>query len=97
MPAGFAADVRAVGGFDTFHHPEPASAGTAALMVQALGHRNGQLNPLLYALQAQGAAPARDVVNGDNWGFPAHAGYDQTSGSGAMNAEKLYMGLKGYD
>ena len=66
-------------------------------MVQALGHRIGQLNPLLYALQAHGAAPARDVVNGDNLGFPAHAGYDQTSGIGAMDAEKLYMGLKGYD
>ena len=43
----------------------PQLAGTIALMVEKLGHRVGQLNPLLYALQARGAMPARDITSGD--------------------------------
>ena len=75
----------------------PQFAGTIALMIEGLGHRVGQLNPLLYALQAKGAAPARDIRVGDNWGFLARPGYDQTTGLGVIDAASLYKGLSGYD
>ena len=75
----------------------PQFAGTLALIDQALGHRVGQLNPLLYRLQASGAAPARDILAGDNWGYAAHAGYDQATGLGAMDGARLFWGLKSFD
>ena len=75
----------------------PQFAGTLALMVEKLGHRVGQLNPLLYALQASGAGVARDITTGDNWGYLAAPGYDQTTGLGVIDAAKLYAGLKSFD
>ena len=75
----------------------PQLAGVLALIDQALGHRMGQLNPLLYRLQAAGAAPARQILCGDNWGYLAHAGYNQATGLGALDGEKLLRGLKSFD
>jgi subtilase family serine protease len=75
----------------------PQFAGTLALIVEKLGHRVGQLNPLLYTLQAQGAAAARDITTGDNWGYLAQPGYDVTTGLGVIDAAKLYQGLKKFD
>ncbi len=75
----------------------PQFAGTTALLVEKLGHRLGQLNPLLYRLQKQGAPPARDIASGDNWGYLAQPGYDQTTGLGVMDAARLFDGLAGID
>ena len=75
----------------------PQFAGTTALMVELLGHRVGQLNPLLYALQAKGAGVARDITTGDIWGYVATPGYDQATGLGVIDAAKLYAGLKSFD
>ncbi len=57
----------------------------------------GQLNPLLYALHSEGAAPARDITAGDNWGYLAQPGFDQTTGLGIIDAKELYDGLKSFD
>ena len=43
----------------------PQLAATLALMIEELGHRVGQLNPMLYALQGQGEGVARDITTGD--------------------------------
>ena len=75
----------------------PQFAGTLALLVQKLGHRVGQLNPLLYRLQAIGAAPAIDIATGNIWGYSAHRGFDQTTGLGRIDAERLYQGLRSLD
>ena len=75
----------------------PQFAGTLALMVEKLGHRVGQLDPLLYALQAKGQGPARDITEGDIWGYLARPGYDQATGLGVIDAAKLYAGLKSFD
>ena len=75
----------------------PQFAATLALMIEKLGHRVGQLNPMLYALQTQGAGVARDITTGDIWGYLAYPGYDQATGLGVIDAEKLYEGLKGFD
>ena len=77
----------------------PQFAGTTALMVELLGHRVGQLNPLLYALQAKGSGVARDITTGDIWGYVATPGYDQATGFGGdrcgqavCGAEELRLG-----
>lgn len=75
----------------------PQFAGTLALIDQLLGHRVGQLNPLLYRLAAAGAAPTRPITTGDNWGYAAHPGYNQAAGLGAMDGMRLYQGLKSFD
>ena len=75
----------------------PQFAGTLALMIEKLGHRVGQLNPALYALQAEGAGVARDITTGDIWGYLAAPGYDQATGLGVIDAAKLYAGLKSFD
>ena len=72
----------------------PQFAGTVALIVELLGHRVGQLNPQLYALQASGASAARDISKGDIWGYVATPGYDDATGLGVMDAAKLYEGLR---
>ena len=75
----------------------PQFAATVALMVERLGHRVGQLNPMLYALQRQGMGPVRDIAVGDIWGYLAGAGYDQATGLGVIDAAKLYDGIKNFD
>ncbi len=75
----------------------PAFAGIVALLVQKLGGRLGNLNPMLYALGRQqygggaGVSPFRDVTTGDNsWrghtGYKAGAGYDLVTGLGSVDA-----------
>lgn len=75
----------------------PQFAGATALMVEKLGHRIGQLDPLLYRLWRQGPKPARDIEAGDNWGYLAQPGYDPTTGLGVMDAARLFDGLSRID
>lgn len=39
----------------------------------------------------------RTLTDGDNWGFLARPGYDQATGPGVMDGEKLFEGLRRYD
>ena len=75
----------------------PQFAATQALINELLGHRVGQLNPLLYRLYRLGAAPTRPIMAGDNWGYAVHDGYNQATGLGAMDAFRLFQGLRSFD
>ena len=68
----------------------PQLNGVTALLVDALGGRVGQINPVLYHLND---AASRDVSAGDNWGYSALTGYDNAVGVGVLNATKLLDGL----
>ena len=68
----------------------PQLNGTTALFVQALGGRVGQLNPALY----RNPAASNDIATGDNWGYRAHAGYDNTTGLGVLDGSKLLAVLQ---
>jgi subtilase family serine protease len=76
----------------------PSFAGLMALVVQNLANRQGNANPVLYALasrqRAGGAAVFHDTTVGDNsvpgqTGFNATAGYDQATGLGSVDASIL--------
>jgi subtilase family serine protease len=69
----------------------PQFAGAAALFVQSLGHRIGQLNPALYRLGSSGST---DIATFDKWGNRAHAGFDNATGLGVLDGAKLLDGLK---
>ena len=69
----------------------PQLAGVTALFVQSLGHRIGQLNPALYRLGVNGST---DIATFDNWGYRAHAGYDNATGLGVLDGAKLLDGLE---
>ena len=76
----------------------PSFAGIMALAAQKAGARLGNVNPELYHLAAAqssgGAAVFHDITTGNNrvpgvTGFTATAGYDQTTGWGSVDADKL--------
>jgi pseudomonalisin len=76
----------------------PSFAGIVTLAAQKAGARIGNANPELYHLAAMqysgGAAVFHDVTSGSNTvpgvtGFSAGAGYDQATGWGSVDAEKL--------
>jgi pseudomonalisin len=76
----------------------PSFAGILALAAQKAGSRLGNANPELYHLAAaqysDEAAVFHDITTGNNsvpgvTGFAATAGYDQTTGWGSVDAEKL--------
>ena len=76
----------------------PSFAGIMALVAQKAAARLGNANPELYHLaNAQysgGPAVFHDIISGSNsvpgvTGFSATAGYDQTTGWGSVDAEKL--------
>ena len=69
----------------------PQLNGVTALLAEALGGRVGQLNPALYKL-GQVASP--DLTAGNNWGFPAGAGFDNATGVGKLDGAKLLKGLQ---
>ncbi len=69
----------------------PQLNGVTALLAEALGGRVGQLNPALYKL-GQVASP--DLTAGNNWGFPATAGFDNATGVGKLDGAKLLKGLQ---
>src|SRR5579871_2931552 len=76
----------------------PTFAGLMALNVQRQGTRQGNINPVLYALAAKQAASGaqvfHDIVSGNNsvpnvTGYSAVAGYDLASGLGSVDANAL--------
>jgi subtilase family serine protease len=76
----------------------PSFAGMMALAVQKSGARIGNANPELYHLAALqnsgGTAVFHDTTSGSNsvpgvTGFTAAAGYDQATGWGSVDADKL--------
>ncbi|MGH9443835.1 MAG: S53 family peptidase [Thermoanaerobaculia bacterium] len=77
----------------------PAMAGIMALILQAIGSRQGNVNPVLYRLAATPAASGgaevfHDIVEGDNSvpgvsGFSAGPGYDSATGLGSLDASAL--------
>lgn len=78
----------------------PQFNGVTALFDQALHGRVGLLNFVLYRLARGGSgyqgskAPLRDITAGDNWGYSAHAGYDQASGLGVPDFANLLNALE---
>lgn len=81
----------------------PQLNGVTALLAQGTRHRVGLLNVPLYQLLRQGGAyqgrnaPLRDIVDGDNWYFYAHKGYDQTTGAGVPDVANLLEALQGLE
>ncbi|MEO6714047.1 MAG: S8 family serine peptidase [Mycobacteriales bacterium] len=66
----------------------PTAAGHFAAALSAAGKVNGlrtAFHPILYA----NPQAVRDIVSGDNDGYPAVAGYDQVSGLGAPLWDRL--------
>ena len=78
----------------------PQFNGLTALFDQALGRRVGLLNFALYDLARFGDAyqgpdaPLRDIKDGDNWHYNAHAGYDQATGLGIPDVANLLKALR---
>ena len=70
----------------------PQLNGVTALFVQALGGRVGQISPALYQL---GSPTSTQLNAGNNWGYQAVKGYDNASGIGTLDANKLLTGLQG--
>ncbi|MEP7053649.1 MAG: S53 family peptidase [Actinomycetota bacterium] len=66
----------------------PVTAGHFAATLAAAGKRKGLGRPLLPILYANPQA-FRDVVEGDNFGYAAGAGYDPVSGLGAPLWDRL--------
>jgi Abnormal spindle-like microcephaly-assoc'd, ASPM-SPD-2-Hydin len=73
----------------------PIWAGISKLIMQLTGDRLGNMNPKIYAMARQGEAAEglRDVtgnspVTSDNR-FPAGPGYDQATGWGTVDLDKL--------
>jgi kumamolisin len=89
--SGFAIDE--FGGGTSFVAPQ--LAGVTALINQDAGGRIGLLSFALYDLAFSGLAysgrnpPLRDITDGNNEFYNAHAGYDQASGLGVLNVANL--------
>ncbi len=81
-----------VDGFGGTSFVAPQLNGVTSLFVQALGGRVGQINPALYRL---GNAASTDIHAGDNWGYAGAAGYDNATGVGVLDANRLLTGLLG--
>ena len=87
----------------------PSFAGVVALAAQATGGRLGNINPLLYALDASVPAAFHDITTGDNevtckptdpgcpagkkYGFAATSGYDCATGLGSLDASAMVNAL----
>lgn len=80
-----------VSGYGGTSFVAPQLNGVNALFTQALGGRVGQINPAIY-LGGNLASP--DVKLGDNWGYKATGGYDQTTGVGKLDAARLLTTLR---
>jgi subtilase family serine protease len=78
----------------------PEWAGIAAVANQAVGHRLGQLAPLLYSsttqsVQSAGVTPPfHDVVSGTNLYYISKTGWDFTTGWGSPDATNLVLALE---
>ena len=69
----------------------PQLNGVTALLVDALGERVGQINPILYNLNYPAST---DISAGDNWGYSALTQYDNAVGIGVLNATTLLNKLQ---
>ena len=78
----------------------PQLNGMTALLDQSVHGRIGLLNFALYDLVRFGQAyngkkpPLRDITAGDNWFYPAHKGYDQSTGVGVPDVANLARALQ---
>jgi len=69
----------------------PMWAAIAAYLAASLGHSNGDLSAILYALTA---GAMRDITSGNNGTYVAKAGYDCCTGLGAPVVSKLLAALQ---
>ena len=69
----------------------PMWAAIAAYLAASLGHSNGDLSAILYALPA---GAMRDITSGNNGTYVAKAGYDCCTGLGAPVVSKLLAALQ---
>ena len=86
----------------------PAFAAVVALLNQKTGHRQGNVNPILYELAQYFPTAFHDITGGDNimpcvagsvgcpasgsFGFSAGPGYDQVTGVGTVDVNVLLNG-----
>ncbi len=79
---------------------DPQLNGVTSLYVEALHHRLGLLNPVLYAIASSPSAyrghdaPLRPITHGDNWYWNAHQGYNQATGLGVPDVANLLRALQ---
>jgi kumamolisin len=99
----YTSDQSGFGVFDFFGGTSfcaPQLAGVSALLAQSAGKRVGLLSIPLYDQLQAGTAysvknpPLRDITDGNNEFYPAHAGYDQATGVGVMNVANFAATLK---
>ena len=73
----------------------PFWAGATAVLNQALGRNLGFLNPIIYPLFSghinDSVKPFHDIVSGNNHGYSAKVGWDNCTGCGSPNVERLYQ------
>jgi pseudomonalisin len=72
----------------------PSFAGLMALVVQKMGQRQGNVNPVLYSLAQKDPSVFHDITTGNNsvpglTGFSAGTGYDPVTGLGSVDANAL--------
>ncbi|MCW2577870.1 MAG: peptidase [Modestobacter sp.] len=74
----------------------PLWSALTCRLAQALGHRPGLLQPLLYAGLSAGQVPAgfRDVTTGSNGAYRAAPGWDPCTGLGVPDGEALLAALR---
>ncbi len=70
----------------------PLWAALIALVNQKLGARVGNINPLLYGLNAASGA-FHDIRSGNNGAYEAREGWDACTGLGSPNARRLISAL----
>jgi kumamolisin len=76
----------------------PVWAGLVAVLNQALGSRQGYLNPRLYTAASRRPQAFRSVTTGDNLvagaGFEARKGWDPCTGLGTPSGRELLAALR---
>jgi len=72
----------------------PLWAGVTAVLNQRLGRNLGFLNPAIYPLFSghinDSVKPFHDIVSGNNSGYSARVGWDNCTGCGSPNVQRLY-------
>jgi kumamolisin len=71
----------------------PLWAGLVALLNQALGHKAGFLNPLLYPMN--GTSAFHDITSGNNGDYEAGPGWDPCTGLGSPDGTAILRALAG--
>lgn len=82
--------IQAIGGTSA---SSPAAAVIAAKLAQATGKPVGFWNPALYEFGKTNPGVFRDVINGNNDGYPATKGWDATTGWGSINVQSMLDSL----